>query len=1708
MIMTCRLNKTKKTKEFFRLFTALAAACAIILAAFGVSGAMELVAPESKSVRRGGYQFLKHSLPVKFNVRVGAYYYWRVLFSDMATDEFYTRDTVYHQFSLKSNAPGGTGYKAVLQRKLYAWESWKNYYEDPAQYAIDAYEPIINTMEPASGIVTRDPAPAFSWRAYDGDTGLHEKPYMFMLLTGSHQPVYNSGWTADTSYKPSEPLKPGTYIWGLHVRDNDDNIAMSPLHSFSVNSSEPPKILRFEAGGQNSRTDYTSTDDILATIEASDNIGVTHYYISEHSGPLEPSSPEWVSIGKPATLYSATVPFKIKIRQSSLTQENGYSYAHKIFLWFKDYENNVSEVKTIGLFVDMLKPYNASIRINNGALYTLKREVKLKLQAVDNIGVVGYLIRESSGIPAAPALNDPAWIMNRSFEILKSYDFDYTLSDEIGTKTLFVWYRDDAGNISEAASAQIQYDTSPPLSPIIGSLGLKGETGGSYINSRDVTLILKASGSYNNQITAYYLRETRTPQAPFAEDGGWKQFNPADVSVSGEVALRLSAGEGTKEVYAWYRDNFANISPAYKCEMLYDVRPPSGSLKITGDGSQWKNRKNIEAEISAIDGVGVAAYLASIYCYSEDDLKTRKNLWNYITPEKSITFKTDIDLSSVNGERQIFLWLKDEAGNISAPVKAAVKFDCLPPVIGERHFTISKVAGSTPGYADGPADSAKFDFINGLHANAAGEIFVADLNNYRIRKIRDGIVTTFAGNGRSDRSGADREYSMPVPLSIFEDNYGNIFVGDAHLMKLVTPDGVVTRCAGYDFRNHNSPFFHGGDDAYVDAWPVARAEFNKVCGIGMDGYQNIYTADVKYIRRIKNGIVYVAAGNPAGSAADGPAENVKLVNTSDLSVDAAGDVYLVDGGAHDIRKITTDGRLVTLAGRNGVFGYADGPAGENLLSTPTSIAVDKFGTAYIADFGNGMVRILTPDGYLTTITPPADGLQIIMPQGISIMPDGSIIFGEQQSAQVKKISMQYSKGLKLLPGSGSSDGTFRIQITASDNYSGIDSYYISGSSAPPAAAWPGWTDLAYDHGEKTFEVSYAPADPKATQTLYLWLKDRAGNISNHKSFKLNEKSMVVIDEIGNSNTLSEPTAVACDRQDNIYVADSSAVPIKKFTPDKLNSKHGESGFAADRLGPIKSLVTFGDGYLGAVETARARFAFIDHDFKVVGHISHDMDLRLNLNDSQTESSGALSSKISDKFSGEERAEDFGISYGYGYNFTYEPDFYFTPYKLEVYTDAGYTQKLNGAVSAFRHPVLYVKVSGAGSAHQKINSIIASVRSTDDVKGAPFQLIETGEETNVFTGSFNIGAYPSFQEPKIGTSLDNKIYITFFSRAGEKTFTLDVTGQWLAVGENEPSLSSATYISMKIHNGVIYVAYSDELEGDRVSVVKCENNRWSYVGNPGISAGAAREISVGIYMSKPCVLYSDVSSEFRATMLCFDGTRWDALGARDFSAPKASFLTMSVAGESIFVAYTNMFSEGRASIMKYDPESGWNNFTTSGLRDVGVDYNNIVCDGNSIYFLTRYTNKAGFLLFKFDGARWVELTDTPMKIKCEMLGLKVNNGVPYILYSESDGGLLYLIKYKNGEWLPVGRGAISDGRNLFSNLTFAGDTPFVVFTDTAHGSRAVVMKFADGEWKSVGDKGVSSAMAGYTCIDCYDGEPYIVFRDTAAGERMKVLKYEY
>ncbi|HPG60157.1 MAG TPA: hypothetical protein PKW98_20255, partial [Candidatus Wallbacteria bacterium] len=126
------------------------------------------------------------------------------------------------------------------------------------------------------------------------------------------------------------------------------------------------------------------------------------------------------------------------------------------------------------------------------------------------------------------------------------------------------------------------------------------------------------------------------------------------------------------------------------------------------------------------------------------------------------------------------------------------------------------------------------------------------------------------------------------------------------------------------------------------------------------------------------------------------------------------------------------------------------------------------------------------------------------------------------------------------------------------------------------------------------------------------------------------------------------------------------------------------------------------------------------------------------------------------------------------------------------------------------------------------------------------------------------------------------------------------------------------------------AYSDDQQGGKLTVIKCENEKWVFVGNPGISEGMVREVKLNMLDSRLCVLYTDSSSEYKTTVMFFNGTKWGPLGDRAFSEPNASFLSMTTAGDSVFIAYTNWMFGGLPQIMKYAPDTGWKKFSSKGL----------------------------------------------------------------------------------------------------------------------------------------------------------------------------------
>lgn len=226
---------------------------------------------------------------------------------------------------------------------------------------------------------------------------------------------------------------------------------------------------------------------------------------------------------------------------------------------------------------------------------------------------------------------------------------------------------------------------------------------------------------------------------------------------------------------------------------------------------------------------------------------------------------------------------------------------------------VSTLAGSTEGYADGIGMAAQFSTPSDVAVDGSGNVYVADQYNHRIRKITpDGAVSTLAGStfGYADGEGTAAKFLSPQGVAV--DGSGNVYVADLnnHRIRKITPEGVVSTVAGSTY-------------GYADG-PGTEAYFYHPRDVGVDDSGNIYVADLNNhsIRKITpDGVVTTLAGSTAGYA-DGPGTEAKFITPSGVAVDGSGNVYVADIGNHRIRKINPGGVVNTLAGST--WGYADG----------------------------------------------------------------------------------------------------------------------------------------------------------------------------------------------------------------------------------------------------------------------------------------------------------------------------------------------------------------------------------------------------------------------------------------------------------------------------------------------------------------------------------------------------------------------------------------------------------------------------------------------------------------------------------------------------------------------------------------------------------------------------------------------------------------
>ncbi len=345
-------------------------------------------------------------------------------------------------------------------------------------------------------------------------------------------------------------------------------------------------------------------------------------------------------------------------------------------------------------------------------------------------------------------------------------------------------------------------------------------------------------------------------------------------------------------------------------------------------------------------------------------------------------------------------------------------------IVKRNLLIIDTIAGNgMSGYSgdEGPATEAKIRKPNGLALDSAGNLYIADVWNNCVRKVdTKGIITTVAGNGQSGYSGDGgpaTQAKLYYPYGLAIDNDGNLYIADSNNNRIrkVDTNGIITTSAGTGITIYNG-----------DGIPANQANLYRPYGLTVDKENNIYIAET-YNHRIRKvdtgGIITTVAGNGIGgySGDGGGAIESQIDTPYEVTVDSSGNLYIADSYNDCIRKVDPSGIITTVAG-NGMQGYMGdgGPATQASLFVPVGIGVDAAGNLYISDTNNYRIRKVDQDGIITTVagggvpesewpryagdgSSPTEAV-LDRPEAMVVDPPGNLYISDTGNRRIRKVA--------------------------------------------------------------------------------------------------------------------------------------------------------------------------------------------------------------------------------------------------------------------------------------------------------------------------------------------------------------------------------------------------------------------------------------------------------------------------------------------------------------------------------------------------------------------------------------------------------------------------------------------------------------------------------------------------------------------------------
>jgi len=379
---------------------------------------------------------------------------------------------------------------------------------------------------------------------------------------------------------------------------------------------------------------------------------------------------------------------------------------------------------------------------------------------------------------------------------------------------------------------------------------------------------------------------------------------------------------------------------------------------------------------------------------------------------------------------------------------------------------ITTVAGSgVQGFSgdNGPAIAAQLDSPAGLALDSAGDLYIADSHNHRVREVAaaTGVIATIAGTGVAGFSGDGglaTAARLDLPTALALDALGNLYVADTNnhrVRRIAAATGAITTVAG------NGVEAFAGDNA-----PATAASIDSPNGLALDAAGNLYIADTHNgrVRMVSaaTGLIStvagagVVAGNVQSFGGDGGAATAaSLALPRGLTMDAAGNLYFADSANHRIRRISPTGTITTVAGQGTENFAGDGaPAVAANLDSPRSVAISPAGLLTLADSDNQRVRQLdalpAPGPDIHTIA----GLGTTSPGVLSLSGSSVVVYGSGSVTATLTASSTASGSVTFLDTSGGTQTTLGTASLNSDSASFSTATLAAGAHSI-VATYPG-----------------------------------------------------------------------------------------------------------------------------------------------------------------------------------------------------------------------------------------------------------------------------------------------------------------------------------------------------------------------------------------------------------------------------------------------------------------------------------------------------------------------------------------------------------------------------------------------------------------------------------------------------------------------------